>query len=367
MSESPFRSFDLGEGLLVLDRARHELAVLNPTAAIAWHMFEGGMSLEEVTGAFAAQMAVAPETVRADLAPLWQRRAVSDACRPAPQPPQRPWPAQRVAVTMERRVIVVESDDGDLLESLGGRLFHRRVPLRGEAPSILAVRSGDGYLCAAGQRVVPVADRERALGAVFEMLIALDRPDDPPRIMVHGAAVADDACSILLPGASGSGKSTLAAVLAAHGLTYLGDDLVGLDRHGAVAALPSALSVKAGRLDAFVAAMGRVPPPEAVFPGTAGHYVDPAWIGSAAASGPPVGLIVFPRFCAGASLEVETLAPAEALSLAMSGGLAVAPSTAADGAALLARLFASVPCRRVTYGENSPVASLIRAWRRDRA
>jgi len=365
VSASPFRSFDLGEGLLVLDRARHELAVLNATAAVAWRLFDEGMDLDDVIEAFVARLAVDTATVRADLLPLWQRRGADVPAPPPPPPAPGPVsPRHRVVVAMDGGDVVVESDDPTLIDGVAGRLFHRRVA-GGEAAHVVVVaQQEDGYVCAGADRVQHAGDREAALGTVFEMVIALGQPQAPPLVLVHGAAVSDGRRSLLLPGLSGSGKSTLAAMLAAAGLIYLGDDLVGLGRNGAVSALPSAVAVKPGRMEAFCSAVGCLPPPAArCHEHARGTFVDPAWLGPSAAVGPPVGLVVFPRFRAGSDLTVESLDPPEALALAMAGaGLAVLPAVASDGAAVLATLFGTAPCRSVTYGADAPVAALLRRW-----
>ena len=132
----------------------------------------------------------------------------------------------------------------------------------------------------------------------------------------HAAAVGRDEGSIVMPGLSGAGKSTLTAFLAAHGWAYGGDDIVGLacsrenDLHHIVLPFCSAISVKDGALPIlapYYAGLHNLPQvtydaKQARFPA-----VPPAWQMGSDIGPRRIKAIVFPRYVAGAILDVSQL------------------------------------------------------------
>jgi hypothetical protein len=77
-----------------------------------------------------------------------------------------------------------------------------------------------------------VADREQALTAAMSLIDAASVRATSDLLLIHASAVRSPKGLVLFAGASGAGKSTLAAACTARGFTYIGDEVLGIDRGG---------------------------------------------------------------------------------------------------------------------------------------
>ncbi|MCX6240035.1 MAG: hypothetical protein NTY07_21235, partial [Bacteroidia bacterium] len=86
--------------------------------------------------------------------------------------------------------------------------------------------------------------------AFIELLNTIyDKVEDDWMTILHGSAITDGSSTILFTAACGGGKSTIAALLQAHGLHVVSDDMVPVAaKTGRIYPFPSALSVKDGAI-----------------------------------------------------------------------------------------------------------------------
>lgn len=179
-------------------------------------------------------------------------------------------------------------------------------------------------------------------------------------LALHGAAVAEGARCVLLPGRSGSGKTTLLAHLLALGLDHVADDLVLIGQGAfAIQPLPLALVLKrgswgglAGRLDGLdVARVLR----------RAGQDVK-YWLpadGRIARSILPINAIVFPRFSEGEAMAATRLSAYEAIAAIIQAPTRIGVPLSDDTVERLASWAQSVPAYSVTYGRAEEAAAWV--------
>ncbi|HTZ43833.1 MAG TPA: hypothetical protein VMB79_08205 [Jatrophihabitans sp.] len=110
--------------------------------------------------------------------------------------------------------------------------------LRDRIPDLLA---GDGVPATTRAELALPADADPAdLLALLTAAVVRHSP----LLCIHAAVLGHGDGVLALPGQSGLGKSTLAAALARHGLAYLSDEALALDRAtGAVARFPRPVSI----------------------------------------------------------------------------------------------------------------------------
>lgn len=192
--------------------------------------------------------------------------------------------------------------------------------------------------------------------------VALDL--DPHRLHLHAAAVTrNDGAGVLIAGASGAGKSTLTTDLLRVGGAYLGDELVALgdvanplELHGQqprpsqVVGYPKPISLKGASITRF-AAFG----PRSTAEG---------WAELPASSVAPVvpaaraGVVVFPRYVAGAASASIQIGPAEATKMLLASTMD-AERYGVRSLGALARMAVSATCVVLTIGDDGDAAARI--------
>jgi hypothetical protein len=134
----------------------------------------------------------------------------------------------------------IDVDDDDLRRSLEQVLVDSLVDVA-EPESILIRQSEDGRFDITAAGVVMQAGLAPA--TVLDTLIwslnrrsTARRPGSPGpgEVMIHAGAVESAGAGVLLVGASGSGKTTASIGAALRGFRFLTDDIVAVDRSGAV-------------------------------------------------------------------------------------------------------------------------------------
>jgi hypothetical protein len=170
--------------------------------------------------------------------------------------------------------------------------------------------------------------------------------------ILHASVIAVDGSCLVFPGAKGSGKSTLAAALAASGADFVTGDYAPLEQatwH--VWPVPYALGIKRGSwrtLRRYYPDLYRRPVHRLA--GLQIRYLDLDAARMAPLDrGLPVAALVFPRYRAGAALEVAELTSAESFAeLCHARSLL---DRQPDVLAETLRWIESVPAYRLTYGD----------------
>jgi len=135
-------------------------------------------------------------------------------------------------------------------------------------------------------------------------------------LMLHSAVVERNGAALLLPASPGHGKTTLCAALANRGWRFLSDEF-GLVRPGATAAepVPRLMPLK----NESIAVLREFAPEAYIGPevagtrkGTVAHLRPPSESVAMANRASPVKWIVFPRWSAGAGLDLASVPKAQA-------------------------------------------------------
>ncbi len=137
----------------------------------------------------------------------------------------------------------------------------------------------------------------------------------PDAVLLHAAAAELDGTAVVLPAVSGSGKTTLVAGLVRAGMRYLTDEAVAVDPHTlTIAPFAKPLSIDPG---SFAVLADLEPAADEAPPWTAGPlqwHLTPDELGADRLAGPArPGVVVTPRYEAGAPVRLEPLTPGETL------------------------------------------------------
>ena len=224
----------------------------------------------------------------------------------------------------------------------------------------------DGCTIRCGARVFHGLPELLAIGKVQLWLLDLACRAVPPAVLIHAAALATAAGSIILAGVSGAGKSTLSAYLAARGWRFGGDDSVAVGFDGGTAAvipLPGAISLTAGSL----------PPLAAVYPRLAelplcgagdklGRYLPVPRDRHLPVRGPENRLrcLVFPRFAAGSPTRVAAISASEALLALMQAEFGIGERVGEAELDLFFDALETLPRYAVVYGDLADMELTLR-------
>lgn len=197
---------------------------------------------------------------------------------------------------------------------------------------------------------------------VTRSLVTASSRGGVPPFIIHGAAVADQAASVVLPGASGAGKTTLAAALIAAGLRLLSDDIVPVDpTTGTTAAVRLAMACKAGSWEPLARLLPEFAdmagPP--LHGGKVRYFWPPDGRRVAPGERPVVRLAILPSYRHDAAAELTPLR-ADQLLAALGASGAVFPA-APERLAVLLRWLEGVPAFALTYGDTAGAVAAVRA------
>jgi len=174
-------------------------------------------------------------------------------------------------------------------------------------------------------------------------------------LVMHGAVLARDGAAIVMPGFPGAGKSTLCASLAfLEGWRLLSDELTVLDPvDGLLVPHPRPISLKNASINVVSAFPGARLGPiyRDTRKGTVTHAASPLESQLRASERARAAWVVFPRFEAGASLQVEPLSRVEAFTL-ISEQSFNGERMGAPGFEALCAMFDGVACYELVYGST---------------
>ena len=180
-------------------------------------------------------------------------------------------------------------------------------------------------------------------------------------LLFHAGALEAGGIGVLVPGPSGSGKSTLVAGLARAGLGYLTDELAALDRaSGELLPYPKPITVKPGSFTA----LSDLDPAAGLGPGP-GSWAGEEWqVPAGAGTGIRIGracqpgVVVVPRYDAGAETALTPLTETEAFFALAANAVNLLPLGAA-AIAVLGRVAAGCRCCALTMSDLDEACRLV--------
>jgi HprK-related kinase A len=179
-------------------------------------------------------------------------------------------------------------------------------------------------------------------------------------VIVHSAVVERDGKALVLPAPPGSGKSTLCAALVARGWRLFSDEMALIDvATGRLAAIPRPISLKNASIDVvrrFWPDAWIGPAATNTIKGTVAHATAPRSSVLRAGEDAAPGLVVLPRFEAGAPTTLAPLGKAAAFMQLVENAFNYSVHGRA-GFERLATLIDASRCYRLTYGGDLAAAT----------
>lgn len=314
----------------MVDRAVSRLSVYNTTAAAIWRAWSQNLSVADAARNLEVTFGLDPERARRDVEAIlehWRSEGLFDTEAPplslsGMQKAEWQKPAEGYAARWTCRI-------GGLTIEFAVQKFDRVSQIRTllqpfeiegsstrRADLSIHLREVEGdetALIVDGLEHVRAGTDVTLKDAVHDVLIEHVHRGANSLALLHAGCVAKNGIGIAFSADSGGGKTTLIAYLAAHGFTYLADDLLPITRSGAALPWPMPLSVKSGSL----AILGPIYPHLAEAPSfrtkgdTARLLSPPAmkWDHHA-----DLRFLVFPKYDPGKDTAFDELAPLDALT-----------------------------------------------------
>lgn len=389
----------LRDHLVVVDRARGEMRVLNPTAAILWLLLD-----EAVHDATSLALACTEllEDVPADLAVTIQATLEEWSGLGWLEETDGGYRITHNLTTeldgLRGRGVLHPADTAlpdhtltaELYLRLGGKSFRVALGDTGAAgfPDTLArlravlsgmvveadaeealqlrwIHDGDAFWLASVDAVLWTADESFALSSVVTALFQNAYAAGDLFATMHAAAVCRKGAVVLLPGVSGSGKSTLTAYLAARGWGYLGDDVIALGRAARgepfeVHPFPTAIGIKPGSwpiLRPYYPNIDALP----IVPYADRHARFLPLPDCITGDGPRQCLhaIVLPRYTPGTAISIEPIGPVEALCDLIQAGVTTGEAIHPLRVEILLDMLEEVPVYRLRHGDLGEAARVL--------
>lgn len=389
-SSKAFHARLLGDHLVVIDKNREELRVLNPTSSLIWLLLdEKAHNAETLTQSLRDLDSCLPENFSSLLAVTLQEwnelgwfEEVSSTVRIARDlrenteflrqrgvsyPPKKQLPPYKTVAHLFLRLggVSFRIEFGDTgSPGFPSTLARLHGVLRGLSDSAPAenpvelrwVHDGESFWFANASEVLVTADESFALSSVVTLLFQQAYPNSGLFATFHAAALGKGGNVIVLPGVSGAGKSTLSAYLAAHEWDYLGDDVVALGRVSVggcfeLHAFPTAIGLKPKSwpiLRPFYPCLDDCP--IISYADRQARFVPVQRRDFSSSERQFVRRIVFPSYVEGADISIEALTPIEALCQLIISGLTTGSSFQHDQVEVLFQMLEEVTAYRLTHG-----------------
>lgn len=332
----PVTEIELDGNLVLVRQGDRRVSVLNGTARSIWQAYRAGCQKDELVDVLTDASQVPRAQIEQDVTRLfdeWSERGlladeVTDTLpfdyQSMAKPPNYPTSSMRVSeltrfYAAADKIIQINLTEVALDHALGGIIQHLEIASTLEAADFcLEITDHEGQYRLSNQRDEPrFSDtlNDAVIDCVVELVeLACNYSE---RLMVmHAGGICKQDNAIVFPGCGGSGKSTLVTLLAARGLTFMGDDVLPVDRRtGAVYGLPIAMCLKSGSWPVIQASfqnMDRLPVYQRL--GQLTRFFPPPGAVWQQNSQTRVRAMVFPRWSAGADFELRRIDRTEAFS-----------------------------------------------------
>jgi len=321
------------DNLVLLNHATNQLLLLNPSARLVWQWFAQGYSdeqvIEQLADFFNIPRAIAELDVK-KLCDNWYNhkllvRSIKSETPLMPEDDN----ASVVSTRFETQSLNTQkcyllanmpfslcfNDKNALANQIHSLFAHIEVHDQQPLKNFSLIRAAHKHiLLADGEECFRDPLFENVKGYLVHEILKLSYPDTEWLAMIHAMAVAHGQKAVVMPAPSGYGKSTLTAALLKEGYSYLGDDLVPIQRgtHH-ITPLLTSLSIKKGSwplLDAHYPELKAQP----VYNSRERHvrYLNPSRYMKTTAR-LPVTALVFPRYQAGLRATLKPISTTEAL------------------------------------------------------
>lgn len=331
-------SFLIGEELLLFSPHLGALFRLNPSAALIWSCCEDGLDrpaiVNEMMQVFHLPAAQAQQDLDTTLSD-WQDRGllgrtdtspiadtedpVDDEPIPEPRTKVRIFPVER-CYRMFATVYRLRFAESGMLPYAESVFAHLSVDSHRSFNVTLDVQHDpQGYFLLRDDTPVAWCHHEEELAPLLHGQLVADAYERTEKLIAfHSAAVSNGTECLIFPALSGSGKSTLTAALMATGFRYCTDELVLLQpQTHRVQAIAAAVGIKPGSweaLQAFYPGINELPT-HLRLDGQQVRYLlpDKSQLANDTTLAQPVRALVFPVYRDGATPQLESLTPADAL------------------------------------------------------
>jgi hypothetical protein len=391
LSTSPaFYARLLCDHLVVVDRARSEMRVLNPSASALWllldemfydlaSLFKAWQKLLQINDPSMESSFEATINEWSDLG--WLEKNVQGyrithkmgqvidplRGRGVSFPRDVPIPNYELVTTLNlklsRHFFVLQlgttgksgfPETLNRLRAVLGGLITEKV--HKNPINLMWMQDGQEFWLATPQSILRTSDESLALSSVVTALFKYAYSEKGMFATMHAAALSNEFGSVLLPGISGSGKSTLSAYLAAHGWTYFGDDVIPLGRPQSggefeIYPFPTAIGVKQGSWEVLrpyypeVYKLRIVP-----YANRKARFLTLPKKVEGENENRCIRAIVLPRYCKSSAVEIELMEPVNALCDLIEAGVTTGESLHPKRISILLDMIETVPVYRLKYG-----------------
>lgn len=363
-------SLNFDDRIILLREGSSQLAVLNDTARLIWEMIETGLDLGEIASMLSEGFGIPHATARLDVARFVKDLRTKGITRKSSRAnyassEKLKLPAKfDVSQTYKfgDQPVIVYFDRANLADSLYPLLHPCVAKPCEDGASLKVFRSGDYWIISDDAGRIDRTDDEFILpGTLINRILELSYPDARFLALLHAGGVVVNGGVVILAGGKGSGKSTLTASLVAHGLPFVGDDLVPIDgRTGNVMPAPFAIGAKQGSWAILKEAYPEILKLRSYeLDGTRVRYLN---VSSKRCGIPPNGLpvrsIVFPMFDANGQGGIQKINALQALEQVTSTGSWIS-TTKADLSTLL-RIFSDIDVFLMRYDYSEMAIDLFK-------
>jgi len=321
--------------LVLLNHATNQLLLLNPSAQLVWQWFAQGHSDQQVIDKLADFFNIPRATAEQDvkkLCDIWyQHKLLVDSVESeTPLMPEDDkaaivsTPAQFDAQSLNTYKCYLLAntpfslrfnDKNGLANQIHSLFAHIEVHDQQPLKNFTLIQAAHKHiLWADGIELFRSPLFENVKGYLVHEILKLSYPNTEWLAMIHAMAVAHGEKAVVMPAPSGYGKSTLTAALLKEGYSYLGDDMVPIQRatHH-ITPLLTSLSIKKGSwhlLDTHYPELNELPVYNSRKRDV--RYLNPSRYMKTNAR-LPVSALVFPRYQAGQSATLKPISAIEAL------------------------------------------------------
>jgi len=248
--------------LILLNHSTNQVLVLNPSARLIWKWFSQGYDNTQVIIQLSEFFKIPYSVAKQDVKKLWDH-----------------WHQNKLLIRSIEPAIPLISKKNNNLSTAKQTLNIRKIYLMANIPFSLSYNNKNKLanhihslfahieihdqqslknfiLIKKKQKHILMADDEELFsdslfanvkGYLINEILKLSYPNKEWLAMMHAMAVVYEGKSIIMSAPSGYGKSTLTAALLKEGYSYLGDDLIPIQRSNHhITPLPTSLSIKKG-------------------------------------------------------------------------------------------------------------------------